>query len=58
MSAVLAADMALAGIKSIIPADEVILSLKQVGMKMSPELKETSLAGLATTETGKNIVSV
>ncbi len=58
VSAVLAADMALAGIKSIIPADEVISSLKQVGMKMSPELKETSLAGLATTETGKNIVLV
>lgn len=56
VSAVLAADMALAGIKSIIPVDEVILSLKQVGMKMSPELKETSLAGLATTETGKNII--
>ena len=56
VSAVLAADMALAGIKSIIPADEVISSLKQVGMKMSPELKETSLAGLATTETGKNII--
>lgn len=56
VSAVLAADMALAGIKSIIPADEVILSLKQVGMKMSPELKETSLAGLATTKTGKNFV--
>lgn len=56
VSAVLAADMALAGIKSIIPADEVISSLKQVGMKMSPELKETSLAGLATTKTGKNFV--
>ena len=53
VSAVLAADMALAGIKSIIPVDEVISSLKQVGMKMSPELKETSLAGLATTETAK-----
>ena len=56
VSAVLSADMALAGIKSIIPVDEVLLSMKQVGMKMSPELRETSLAGLATTETGKNIV--
>ena len=56
VSAVLSADMALAGIKSIIPVDEVLLSMKQVGMKMSSEFKETSLAGLATTETGKNIV--
>ena len=55
VSAVLAADMALAGIESIVPADEVLKSMKQIGIKMSPELKETSLAGLATTETAKGI---
>ena len=50
--AFVAAELALAGIESAIPADEVILAMKQVGASMSPTLKETAEGGLATTPTG------
>lgn len=55
INAMLAADMALAGIKSIIPVDEVILAMKQVGDVMDDRLKETAMGGLAATETGKKL---
>lgn len=55
INAILAADMALAGIKSIIPVDEVILAMKQVGDVMDDRLKETAMGGLAATETGKKL---
>lgn len=55
VNAVLAADMALAGIKSIIPVDEVIMAVKQVGDIMDDRLKETALGGLAVTPTGKKL---
>ena len=57
INAILAADMALAGVVSIIPADEVIQSVKQVGDIMDDRLKETAMGGLAVTETGKRSVS-
>lgn len=37
------ADMALAGIKSVIPADEVIDAMSRVGKAIPPSLRETSL---------------
>ncbi len=49
--AVTASELALAGVKSKIPLDEVIDALEQTGQLMSPMLKESSLAGLATTKT-------
>jgi L-serine dehydratase len=49
--AVTAAELALSGIKSVIPVDEVIDALEQTGRLMSPTLKESSLAGLAKTKT-------
>ena len=52
MQAIVAADMALGGIKSIIPVDEVILAMKQSGELMDDRLKETAEGGLATTDTG------
>ena len=55
LNAILAADLALAGVKSIIPADETILSMKQIGDIMDDRLKETALGGLAVTETGKEL---
>ncbi len=48
-----AAEMALAGVRSRIPPDEVIVSMFEVGRLMSPTLKETALGGLAATPTGK-----
>ena len=50
-----AAELALAGIKSHIPADEVILTMKKVGNDMSESLKETAEGGLACTKTGKRL---
>jgi L-serine dehydratase len=47
--ALAAADMALAGITSYIPPDEVIDAMKSVGMMMHPSLKETASGGLADT---------
>ena len=48
-----AAEMALAGIESKIPADEVIWSMKKIGDSMHSDLKGTARGGLAATPTGK-----
>lgn len=50
-----AAEMALAGIDSKIPADEVIWSMKKIGDSMHSDLKETARGGLAATPTGKKL---
>ena len=52
----LAADMALAGITSLIPADEVIDAMGQIGRSIPPSLRETSKGGLAVTPTAKALV--
>ncbi len=54
-NAVLCADMALAGITSIIPFDEVVVAMKSVGKMMSSDLRETAKGGLAVTPTGLEI---
>ena len=48
-----AAELALAGITSAIPVDEVIWAMKKVGDSMAVTLKETGEGGLAATPTGK-----
>lgn len=55
VNALAAADMALAGLSSQIPADEVILAMKDIGQRMPRELRETGLGGLAATPTGIEI---
>lgn len=50
-----AAEMALAGITSAIPADEVIWSMKKIGDSMHSDLKETARGGLAATPTGRKL---
>ncbi|GAK07483.1 L-serine dehydratase, alpha subunit [Geomicrobium sp. JCM 19038] len=55
--AMVAADMALAGIESRIPCDEVIDAMYRIGESMSETLKETALGGLAATPTGKALES-
>jgi L-serine dehydratase len=52
-NAIMAAEMALAGVESKVPWDEVISSMYNIGLLMPVTLRETSLAGLAATETGK-----
>ncbi|NLJ86965.1 MAG: L-serine ammonia-lyase, iron-sulfur-dependent, subunit alpha [Firmicutes bacterium] len=54
-NAFVAADMALAGIESAIPADEVIKTMGSIGMQMPASLRETSEGGLAATPTGKRL---
>lgn len=51
--AFIAADMALAGIESKIPADEVIDAMYQVGASLPTAFRETAEGGLATTPTGR-----
>ena len=53
--AITAADMVLAGIRSQIPPDQVVLAVKEVGEHMSSRYKETAHGGLAATLNGKDI---
>lgn len=55
--AVLGADMALAGMESIIPADEVIDAMAQVGRAIPESLRETAQGGLAITPTARRLVA-
>lgn len=52
MCAITAADMALAGIQSVIPADEVVQAMGEVGAALPCSLRETAQGGLAATPTG------
>lgn len=54
-NALLAADLAMAGIESKIPIDEVIGALKEIGDLLPESLKETAQAGLANTSTARKI---
>ncbi|MGE7693457.1 L-serine ammonia-lyase, iron-sulfur-dependent, subunit alpha [Lysinibacillus sp. NPDC094177] len=54
-NSLVAADMALAGVTSRIPCDEVIGAMYRIGQSMSPNLKETARGGLAATPTGQAI---
>jgi len=51
----LCADMALAGVRSAIPCDEVIDAMGSVGRSLPEALKETSLGGVAVTPTGRRM---
>lgn len=50
-----AVELALSGVESKIPIDEVIDAMEQTGALMSPTLKESSQAGLATTKTALEV---
>lgn len=51
--AFIAAQMALSGLKSYIPFDEVASAMDEIGKKMPADLKETAKGGLAKTKTGQ-----
>lgn len=51
-NALTAADIALAGVTNIIPADEVVVAMYRIGKQMPRELRETGLGGVAATPTG------
>ena len=55
VNAMSAADMALAGIISQIPVDQVIDAMKEVGDKMDVTLRETALGGVAVSPRGQEV---
>ena len=55
MIAMSSADLALAGIRSQVPPDEVIDAMREVGDKMDVSLRETGLGGVAATPFGQAI---
>jgi L-serine dehydratase len=54
-NALAAADMALAGIRSVVPPDEVILALRNVQTLLPMELRDTTLGGLGITPTAQQL---
>lgn len=54
-NAIVSADMALAGVQSRIPTDEVILAMYRIGETMPSALRETGRGGLAGTPTGQRL---
>lgn len=52
-NAIAAADMACAGIKSLVPFDEVVHAMKEIGCSMTRELKETAKGGIAGSKTAR-----
>lgn len=53
--AMLAADMTMAGVDSVIPVDEVIEAMNSIGKAIPKSLRETSEGGLAVTKTAQAI---
>jgi L-serine dehydratase len=52
VNAMISADMSLAGVKSVIPFDEVVEAMYKVGKALPSTLKETALGGIAISNTG------
>lgn len=57
VNAIAAADMAVAGIQSQIPPDEVIDAMRDIGEALPRTLRETGEGGLAATPTGLKIMN-
>lgn len=55
VNAYMSAELALAGISSLVSFDEVVKAMREVGDDMSPAFKETGLGGVAASKTGKEI---
>ncbi|GMQ60279.1 L-serine ammonia-lyase, iron-sulfur-dependent, subunit alpha [Vallitalea sediminicola] len=54
-NAMISAEMTLAGIKSVIPFDEVVIAMGKVGKMLPVSLRETAEGGIATTPTGRKL---
>ena len=57
VNAIASADMAVAGIRSQIPPDEVIDAMRDIGEALPRSLRETGEGGLAATPTGQDIMN-
>ena len=51
-NAITSAEMALSGIKAVVPFEEMSAAMLRVGVKLPGELRETALGGCAVTPTG------
>lgn len=56
VNAFISSDMSLAGIKSIVPFEQVCIAVEEVGSNLPESLRETGLGGLAGTDVGKQIM--
>ena len=55
VNSIVSADMALSGVISAIPTDQVIDAMRAVGVAMPPSIRETAEGGLAVTPAGLEI---
>lgn len=55
VNAFISSDLALAGVESLVPFDEVVDAMYKVGKMMPEALRETALGGLATTPAGEEM---
>lgn len=55
VNAFISSDLALAGVESLVPFDEVVDAMYKVGKLLPESLRETALGGLATTPTGESL---
>ncbi len=53
--AIASAQLALSGLESFIPPDEVVSAMASVGRMLPPELRETGEGGIADTPTGRRV---
>ena len=51
-NALTAAELALSGVKQLIPFDEMLAAMYNVGRRLSPDFKETAMGGCAVTPSG------
>lgn len=51
-NALTAAELALSGVKQLIPFDEMLAAMYHVGRRLAPEFKETAQGGCAATPAG------
>lgn len=56
INALLSADLALAGMRSVVAPDEVVDAMYKVGKLLPPQLRETAMGGIAATPSGKKIM--
>lgn len=55
VNAIISADLAMAGVDCLIPLDETIDSMRQVGASMPEALRETAMGGVAATPTAQKL---
>ena len=55
VNAIISADLALAGVEALIPFDETVGAMGNVGKELPVSLKETAIGGVAGTETAQRL---